>query len=97
MIQNAAAYANNTNSGAFPGLGQTRNGLSSPIDGQQDRSINSTIGGRGNQQGGGKQSSSNSYTDGSLMHTASRTGFENTRGSLAGLQDVDLGVCVSCN
>ncbi|KAL6154799.1 hypothetical protein ACJBU6_06418 [Exserohilum turcicum] len=46
LIQNAAAFGTNTNS-AFPGLGQTRNGLSSPTDSQQDRSINPTVGGRG--------------------------------------------------
>ncbi|KAF2637560.1 hypothetical protein P280DRAFT_407262 [Massarina eburnea CBS 473.64] len=38
MIQNAAAYGQN-NTAAFPGLGQTRNGLSSPTEGQQDRSM----------------------------------------------------------
>lgn len=53
MIQNAAAYGGNANSSAFPGLGQTRNGLSSPTDGQQDRSIGSAIGGRGIAPGGG--------------------------------------------
>jgi len=45
LIQNAAAFGANGNS-AFPGLGQTRNGLSSPTDSQQDRSINPTVGGR---------------------------------------------------
>lgn len=47
MIQNAA-YGGNANTGAFPGLGQgqTRNGLSSPIDGQQDRSIGTAVGDR---------------------------------------------------
>ncbi|PVH98950.1 hypothetical protein DM02DRAFT_595203 [Periconia macrospinosa] len=43
MIQNAAAYGANANATAFPGLGQTRNGLSSPTEGQQ----NSGLGGRG--------------------------------------------------
>lgn len=43
MIQNAAAYGNNANANAFPGLGQTRNGLSSPTEAQQ----NPTLGGRG--------------------------------------------------
>lgn len=47
MIQNAAAYGTNTNATAFPGLGQTRNGLSSPTEGQQDRPLNSGLGGRG--------------------------------------------------
>jgi CCR4-NOT transcription complex subunit 2 len=42
MIQNAAAYGAN-NATAFPGLGQTRNGLSSPIEGQQDRAINAGL------------------------------------------------------
>ncbi|KAF2748757.1 hypothetical protein M011DRAFT_421050 [Sporormia fimetaria CBS 119925] len=55
MIQNAAAY-NNVNQGTFPGLGQTRNGLSSPVDGQQDRSINTTVGGgRAIASGGGQR------------------------------------------
>ncbi|CAN9132388.1 unnamed protein product [Alternaria alternata] len=45
LIQNAAAFGANGNN-AFPGLGQTRNGLSSPTDSQQDRSINPTVGGR---------------------------------------------------
>ncbi|KAL1800043.1 hypothetical protein ACET3X_000385 [Alternaria dauci] len=45
LIQNAAAFGAN-GSNAFPGLGQTRNGLSSPTDSQQDRSINPTVGGR---------------------------------------------------
>ncbi|OAG04225.1 uncharacterized protein CC84DRAFT_895253 [Paraphaeosphaeria sporulosa] len=47
MIQNAAAYGGTANANAFPGLGQTRNGLSSPTDSQQDRAINPTLGGRG--------------------------------------------------
>lgn len=47
MIQNAAAFASNSNTSAFPGLGQTRNGLSSPTDSQQDRTVNPTVGGRG--------------------------------------------------
>lgn len=45
MIQNAAAYGGNAN--AFPGLGQTRNGLSSPTDAAQDRTMNPGLGGRG--------------------------------------------------
>jgi CCR4-NOT transcription complex subunit 2 len=47
MIQNAAAYGGNASANAFPGLGQTRNGLSSPTDSQQDRAINPTLGNRG--------------------------------------------------
>ncbi|KAL6711024.1 hypothetical protein ACN47E_006899 [Coniothyrium glycines] len=47
LIQNAAAFGNNANTSAFPGLGQIRNGLSSPTDSQQDRTINPTVGGRG--------------------------------------------------
>ncbi|KAF2199203.1 hypothetical protein GQ43DRAFT_450436 [Delitschia confertaspora ATCC 74209] len=47
MIQNAAAYGNNANGNAFPGLGQTRNGLSSPTDGQQDRPMNPAVTERG--------------------------------------------------
>lgn len=43
MIQNAAAYGGSANASAFPGLGQTRNGLSSPTDTQS----NATLGGRG--------------------------------------------------
>jgi CCR4-NOT transcription complex subunit 2 len=47
LIQNAAAFGSNANASAFPGLGQTRNGLSSPTDSQQDRTLNPTVGGRG--------------------------------------------------
>ncbi|KAL5119164.1 transcriptional regulator [Pleosporales sp. CAS-2024a] len=47
LIQNAAAFGGSANLGAFPGLGQTRNGLSSPTDSQQDRILNPTVGGRG--------------------------------------------------
>lgn len=47
MIQNAAAYGGNANPAAFPGLGQTRNGLSSPTDNSQDRTINNAVGGGG--------------------------------------------------
>lgn len=49
LIQNAAAYGANAN--AFPGLGQTRNGLSSPTE-SQDRQIGSRIGGGLNAGGG---------------------------------------------
>ena len=51
MIQNAA-YGGNANANAFGSLGQTRNGLSSPTDGQQDRSIGSAVGDRGMHPGG---------------------------------------------
>jgi CCR4-NOT transcription complex subunit 2 len=44
LIQNAAAYGANANAGAFPGLGQTRNGMSSPTESQQDRQIGSGLG-----------------------------------------------------
>jgi len=48
LIQNAAAFGGSADSSAFPGLGATRNGLSSPSDGsQQDRALNPTVGGRG--------------------------------------------------
>ena len=50
MIQNAAAYgasnSNSNNTTAFPGLGQTRNGLSSPAE-AQERSLNSGLRGGG--------------------------------------------------
>jgi hypothetical protein len=46
LIQNAAAFGSNANASAFPGLGQTRNGLSSPTDSQQERTLNPTVGGR---------------------------------------------------
>ncbi|KAF2734551.1 hypothetical protein EJ04DRAFT_436846 [Polyplosphaeria fusca] len=46
MIQSAASFGGNANTTAFPGLGQTRNGLSSPTDAQQDRSLNSAMGDR---------------------------------------------------
>jgi hypothetical protein len=62
LIQNAAAFGANGNN-AFPGLGQTRNGLPSPTDSQQDRVINPTVGGRGLQGAG----------------AVSRTPFENMR------------------
>ncbi|ORY09513.1 hypothetical protein BCR34DRAFT_625700 [Clohesyomyces aquaticus] len=45
MIQNAA-FGSGPTTNAFPGLGQTRNGLSSPTDGQQDRPISTTVGDR---------------------------------------------------
>jgi len=54
MIQNAAAYGGGANT-TFPGLGQTRNGLSSPTDAQQDRSINTAVGSRGIHPGGGER------------------------------------------
>jgi CCR4-NOT transcription complex subunit 2 len=53
LIQNATAFGANTNTSAFPGLGQTRNSLSSPTESQQDRSVNPTVGGRGLSNAGG--------------------------------------------
>lgn len=55
MIQNAAGAGFGH---TVPGLGQTRNGLSSPTDGQQDRSGPSTVGGRGMQPIGGNSQNS---------------------------------------
>lgn len=54
MIQNAAAYGANNSAAAFPGLGQTRNSLSSPADAQQDRPIASALAGRALNAGSGK-------------------------------------------
>lgn len=87
LIQNAAAYGANANATAFPGLGQTRNGLTSPTDGPQDRSINSALGGRGVNPGG---TSLLPCFNACLLnhHIASRTPFENMRSTPAGLQDV---------
>jgi CCR4-NOT transcription complex subunit 2 len=62
LIQNAAAFGANGNN-AFPGLGQLRNGLPSPTDSLQDRTINPTVGGRGLPSAG----------------AVSRTPFENLR------------------
>jgi hypothetical protein len=53
LIQNAAAYNGSSSANAFPGLGQTRNGLSSPTDGQ-DRPLTNTVGGRGIHPGSGR-------------------------------------------
>ena len=75
LIQNAAAFGTNAN--AFPGLGQTRNGLSSPTDSQQDRGINPTVGGRG-LPGGGRLVQNRAEIQ-SLTQSASRTPFENMR------------------
>lgn len=44
LIQNAAALGTAPGTSAFPGLGQTRNGLSSPTE-SQGRSSNATVGG----------------------------------------------------
>ncbi|KAH7382728.1 hypothetical protein DE146DRAFT_681711 [Phaeosphaeria sp. MPI-PUGE-AT-0046c] len=71
LIQNAAAFGSNTNPGAFPGLGQTRNGLPSPTDSQQDRTLNPTVGGRGLPGAG----------------AVSRTPFENLRSTPTNLQE----------
>lgn len=57
LIQSAAAYGGNTNTNTFPGLGQTRNGLSSPTENQKDRSLGAGLGGRGGPIGGGKERS----------------------------------------
>ena len=76
LIQNAAAFGTNGN-GAFPGLGQSRNGLSSPTDSQQDRNINPTVGGRG-LPGAGEQTEYSTRRQ-PLMRTVSRTPFENMR------------------
>ena len=43
LIQNAAAFGTTQGAGAFPGLGQSRNGLSSPTDSQSNRSTNATL------------------------------------------------------
>ncbi|UPX20780.1 uncharacterized protein EKO05_0011000 [Ascochyta rabiei] len=45
LIQNAAAFGTTPGTSAFPGLGQTRNGLSSPTESQGNRSSNATVGG----------------------------------------------------
>lgn len=45
LIQNAAAFGATPGTSAFPGLGQTRNGLSSPTESQGNRSSNATVGG----------------------------------------------------
>lgn len=86
LIQNAAAFGGSGNTGAFPGLGQTRNGLSSPTDSQQDRSINPTVGGRG-LPGTSKELSTQVHRE-ALMKPASRTPFENLRSTPTNLQDV---------
>ncbi len=86
LIQNAAAFGSGVNTSAFPGLGQTRNGLSSPTDSQQDRAINPTVGGRG-LPGAGKQPGAHEdkYV---LMNSVSRTPFDSIRGNTTNLQDV---------
>jgi len=45
LIQNAAAFGATPGTSAFPGLGQTRNGLSSPTESQGNRSSSATVGG----------------------------------------------------
>ncbi|XPS77424.1 hypothetical protein M3J09_009450 [Ascochyta lentis] len=45
LIQNAAAFGTTPGTSAFPGLGQTRNGLSSPTESQGNRSSIATVGG----------------------------------------------------
>lgn len=61
MIQNAAAYQTSGNPSAFPGLGQTRNGLSSPTESQQDRSLNSAMAARGIPPSGGESNCKQSF------------------------------------
>lgn len=45
LIQNAAAFGTAPGTSAFPGLGQTRNGLPSPTESLGNRSSNATVGG----------------------------------------------------
>lgn len=45
LIQNAATFGATPATSAFPGLGQTRNGLSSPTESQGNRPSNATVGG----------------------------------------------------
>lgn len=82
MIQNAAAYGGSANAAAFPGLGQTRNGLSSPTDASQDRSMNNAVG------GGGKLLLFHMHAGHLSNPLVSRTPFENMRGNTSGLQEV---------
>ena len=89
IIQTAAAYQGSVGASAFPGLGQTRNGLSSPTDGQ-DRALNSAVGGRGVHPGSGELTWS--ITRSEAYHAVSRTPFDSMRSSNAGLQDVDRNV-----
>jgi CCR4-NOT transcription complex subunit 2 len=88
LIQNAAAYGANATANAFPGLGQTRNGLSSPTEGQQDRQIGSGLG-AGLTPGGGMCIGPypRQFAYSSL---ASRSPFDSLRGTSTGLQDVRL-------
>jgi len=94
MIQNAAAYGTSANTNAFPGLGQTRTGLSSPTGGQQDRAISSTIGERSLAGAGGKTPSPSTIDYHMLICSTGRTQFENIRGNAANLQDADRNVIV---
>lgn len=75
MIQNAA-FGSSMTTNAFAGLGQARNGLSSPTDSQQDRSIGSAVGDRSMHSGG-------------VGPGVSRTQFEGIRGNSTALQDTD--------
>lgn len=86
LIQNAAAFGSNAGAGAFPGLGQTRNGLPSPTDSQQDRTLNPTVGGRG-LPGAGKQSGFDDANQ-SLTELVSRAPFDNLRQTQSNLQEV---------
>lgn len=86
LIQNAAAFGSNPNTGAFPGLGQTRNGLPSPTDSQQDRTINPTVGGRGLPSAGEK--SNRLEGEQLLMKPVSRTPFDNMRITTTNMHEV---------
>jgi CCR4-NOT transcription complex subunit 2 len=91
MIQNAAAYGTNVAPNPFPGLGQTRNGLSSPT-GQQDR-INSSVGDRTLHAGGGKWICVALKSNPAILtYTAGRAPFENIRGNAANARDIDRNV-----
>ncbi|CAO2652970.1 Nn.00g023810.m01.CDS01 [Neocucurbitaria sp. VM-36] len=85
LIQNAAAFGNNPNSSAFPGLGQTRNGLPSPTDSQQNRTINPTVGGRGLPSAG--ETANKDEGEQLLMRPVSRTPFDNMRSTPTNIQE----------
>lgn len=86
LIQNAAAFGSNPNAGAFPGLGQTRNGLSSPTESQQDRTINPTVGGRA-LPGAGKLPEADMQRT-LLTNSVSRAPFDSMRANPSNLQEV---------
>ncbi|KAJ4363175.1 transcriptional regulator [Neocucurbitaria cava] len=85
LIQNAAAFGSNPNTSAFPGLGQTRNGLPSPTDSQQDRAINPTVGGRGLPSAG--ETLQKNKFEKLLTGLVSRTPFDNMRSTPTNLQE----------